>query len=778
MTNTNNPVADVPALYVCTRTTDEGPVIESVNDEVVEVLGYDRESLVGEPLTTIYTTESVEELESGGYDRALAGRFENENRDLLRQDGTVVNTLLRATPRQRAAGTHAVYIDVTRRRAREAAVTRLHDASQTLFTAGSPGGVARAVCDALESVLSYTITSVRLYDEERESLVPTALGEDRHTIGSASRYSLDESAAPVRAFTSGAPVVVDDRVETIDNTDYASASIHAPLGDHGVVGVLTTAREGFDETDLELVELLAVSATTALDRLDRERRLRDRERKLLSFLEIIHEIIGTDDAAAACKLTVEAVSDVFDMPIAAIWEYDEAATALAPVFATVGAYETVGEIPTFTAAGDSLVWQRFQEGTPAVYSDVREETAVHNPDTPIRAEVIIPLGSFGVLVVGDTETNAFDRADVAFANIVARYLEAALARIDQANRVADAHDRLRFALEGTGTGLLEWDLTAGALSFGPGATDVFELSEADAADDDVPPGLELDVDTLVASVAESDGVFEDELLLTLPNGERRWFELRARENCTSTESVNDLTALVHEVTDRKTREQQLQILNRLMRHNLRNDLTLLLGLATELERAAKSEAVASLAGEIRDIGQDWEAKTGKVKRIRRLLERDPGQPSLPLNLFLERLRANFEEDHPDAAISVDDRSEGGLYVHESVGLGIKELIENAIEHGDRPAVDLVIESDDGWGTVTVMDDGDGIPEHERAVLNEGRETPLKHGSGLGLWLAHLGVTHVGGALEFDDDRVDGASVSALFPVVRTNTDQEREQTVR
>lgn len=68
--------------------------------------------------------------------------------------------------------------------------------------------------------------------------------------------------------------------------------------------------------------------------------------------------------------------------------------------------------------------------------------------------------------------------------------------------------------------------------------------------------------------------------------------------------------------------------------------------------------------------------------------------------------------------------------------------------------------------VGVADDGPGIPDHERAVLEDGRETPLEHGSGLGLWIV---VWKSGGAVEFEPNDPEGTVVTSRFDAAPRGT---------
>lgn len=67
-----------------------------------------------------------------------------------------------------------------------------------------------------------------------------------------------------------------------------------------------------------------------------------------------------------------------------------------------------------------------------------------------------------------------------------------------------------------------------------------------------------------------------------------------------------------------------------------------------------------------------------------------------------------------------------------------------------------------WVTITVADDGPGLPAGEREVLETGAEDPLAHGSGLGLWLAHWIVTTLDGDVEILDT-ARGTTIEVSLP---------------
>jgi signal transduction histidine kinase len=90
----------------------------------------------------------------------------------------------------------------------------------------------------------------------------------------------------------------------------------------------------------------------------------------------------------------------------------------------------------------------------------------------------------------------------------------------------------------------------------------------------------------------------------------------------------------------------------------------------------------------------------------------------------------------------------------------RSAVENAVEHADGSVTVAVDETPDGYAIV-VTDDGPGIPDSELASLDAETETPLQHGTGLGLWQLEWGITKIGGELSFDTD--DGTTVRMVVP---------------
>lgn len=109
-----------PVMFAFTREVGGEPIIDDCNQLFAETLGYSREKLRGTPLTGVYTDKSAKELlDGGGYDRALAGQFNREQRELTTSDDEVITTIVRATPRRNGegelTGTNVLFVDITAR---------------------------------------------------------------------------------------------------------------------------------------------------------------------------------------------------------------------------------------------------------------------------------------------------------------------------------------------------------------------------------------------------------------------------------------------------------------------------------------------------------------------------------------------------------------------------------------------------------------------------------------------------------------------------------------
>jgi signal transduction histidine kinase len=91
---------------------------------------------------------------------------------------------------------------------------------------------------------------------------------------------------------------------------------------------------------------------------------------------------------------------------------------------------------------------------------------------------------------------------------------------------------------------------------------------------------------------------------------------------------------------------------------------------------------------------------------------------------------------------------------------VDSAVENAVEHADA-AVSVTVEGCENGYAVVVADDGPGIPESERASIDAESESPLQHGTGLGLWQLKWAVTKLNGELSFDTG--DGTTVRFTVP---------------
>ncbi|MHB9287577.1 ATP-binding protein [Halobacteriales archaeon Cl-PHB] len=229
--------------------------------------------------------------------------------------------------------------------------------------------------------------------------------------------------------------------------------------------------------------------------------------------------------------------------------------------------------------------------------------------------------------------------------------------------------------------------------------------------------------------------------------------------------VGDAVVL-RDVTDRETRRQRLQVLNRVLRHNLRNDMTTVMGYAKLV--ADDRDGDDELLDRIRHTADALAELGDKAREIERIMAATTADEATDAARLVQYVAEEAEKTYPDTDVTVDLTGEVTVDAAEEVLWPVVwNLVENAIEHhdGDAPQVTIsVAPADADHATVVVADDGPGIPVNERKAISEGEEQPLSHGSGLGLWAVKWGVNRVGGEVAFEPNEPRGSRVTVRLPL--------------
>jgi PAS domain S-box-containing protein len=222
---------------------------------------------------------------------------------------------------------------------------------------------------------------------------------------------------------------------------------------------------------------------------------------------------------------------------------------------------------------------------------------------------------------------------------------------------------------------------------------------------------------------------------------------------------------LHDVTERRRREEHLRVLHRLLRHNLRNDLNVVMGHASDLGDSAESAAVANRATVIERTATRLAAQADKLGRVIHEVDTEVTQ-TVDIAELLEDVVSDARARHrANIALHVDQSA--AVVTGPILRLAFAELVENAVVHsGTRvPNVDVrvgPVEGDPSVIGVSVADDGPGIPDHEVEALRLGEEKPLEHTTGVGLWVVSWAVRRHGGRFSFDVDET-GTTVVVLLP---------------
>lgn len=227
-----------------------------------------------------------------------------------------------------------------------------------------------------------------------------------------------------------------------------------------------------------------------------------------------------------------------------------------------------------------------------------------------------------------------------------------------------------------------------------------------------------------------------------------------------------LLAVVRDISDRKRRERRLNVLRRVLRHNLRNEMNVIRGGATTLVETLSEPDMARVANRIRDRADELLTLGEEVRTVESTIRTADEMEDARVNAvrIVDEIVDELRMEYPEARIEGDLPERLYVQADASLSIAVEQIVENGIVHNDEPTPEVRVtaepDGDDGWAEIRISDNGPGLPDQERSVVIEGEEiTALEHGSGLGLWVAVWTVEAFGGEVDVLDRASEGTTIA-------------------
>ena len=626
----------------------------------------------------------------------------------------------------------SVYVrDTTaERRYREALSTLLETASE-LMVAETEAAVAEIAVDAAADIVGFELNGVRRFDHATGKLELV-----RETEAAERRLSAPRALAPNehlqgKAYVAGETIVVDDPTGDGDGQyEGVRAAATVPLGTYGTLTVGTTEEGGIDSVDRDLLELLGLSVESAMARAEREESLREYR----AVHETVDQMVYTLDETGHISLITE--------PMAERFGFDRE--------------ELVGEhiralIPeTDVARGEELIDELLEEppGASRTY-----ETTVHpreGESFPIEVDITLFRrggefrGSVGVV----RDVSALHRARA---------------------ELADERDRFAYLFEQSPDAVAEVRVVDGdpvIEAVNPAFETVFghdaETVRGESLNELVVPAGEDEGASAIDQRAIGGEVVREEVRRETAEGTREFLCTGVPYDLESEQPRG--FAIYTDITEQRDRERRLQVLYRVLRHNLRNDMNVITGNAADIRSALaeRDPELAALAAAIYDRAIQVADISRKAGDVQRAMDTESVRYGVELDRVVEQAVGQVERGHEDADVRT---AVPGITVLTTGGLerAVENVVENGVVHtdADHPTVEVGVDrsAPEGYVDLRVADEGPGIPAREKSVLAEdGEITQLRHSRGLGLWTARWVVEASGGELRFEENEAGGAVV--------------------
>ncbi|WP_435069180.1 PAS domain S-box protein [Haloplanus sp. C73] len=557
---------------------------------------------------------------------------------------------------------------------------------------------------------------------------------------------------------------------TVDNEVYGTFCFHD----------METHSEDFSDWEVTFVDLLSDWIGSELEK------QRDTDR--LDALNNLNAVARDINRALADQSTREEIEQVVCEHLATSDSYE---------FAWIGAVDedTDGVVPstavntdgyldevTITAddsdTGRGPTGQAIRTGQTQVLQDIendpefapwRESASKRGIEASASVPITYEDHTYGVLNIYSARTNAFDEEERDVIAQLGKMIGLTIAAVENQRR----YRALAENIPNGSVALFDTDcryLTAAGtiyddLSIAPDTLEGNRLDEIDALPRDLVWTMK---DAIQVALDGQSHTIQCQL-------EGRTFDVQFLPIRDDSGVVSAVMSLMQDVTEREEREAQLQhererleLINRLLRHNLLNGLNVvearldILNGRVDYEVSDHLTVAESRTDEMIDLIQTLRSLTEKL--IADDYELEPVNLETTLQDELDRAQESYESAIFETRADLADAPT--VLADDLLEEVFENLLVNAVRHNDKddPQVIVDIDVEPDTATVHFIDNGPGIPEQmQETIFEKGQKGFESPGTGFGLHLVREIVDIYDGGITVQDRDPTGTIFSITLP---------------
>ena len=232
-----------------------------------------------------------------------------------------------------------------------------------------------------------------------------------------------------------------------------------------------------------------------------------------------------------------------------------------------------------------------------------------------------------------------------------------------------------------------------------------------------------------------------------------------------------LTELAHRKELLEEQRDNLDILNEVLRHDIRNDLQIITSYSEMLSDHVDDEGDSYLqtVKESADSAIELTMTAGHIADV--MLKHGLQRNRISLKpVIVEEVEAVRSSD-PSATIEVEgELPDTEVLADQMVEAVFRNLLKNAIQHNDkeRPRVAILAKETEGFVQVKIKDNGPGVIDDRKETIFGKNEQGLdSEGTGMGLHLVKTLIKEYDGKVRVEDNEPNGAKFIVSLPIAES-----------